>query len=452
MPKDNNVQTRVGDDVYDFLSQRANARGVSMSEYLRELLTDVTDARRGADGTIKQRLLGDIVNIGEEDGGLMTTIDRDWAAFCNSDGRARLRTLLLNEADRVYLVGQGSSLAAAKWLAARLRDRGVHASATSAQRVPQQLVGENDVVVCISRSGRTVNLIRLCKTVEGTVATVTAVGSDLYENDNVDVQVPLPTLEERLDHYSKQNFVSQLLVLQELLTAEPATVTTIRDRLAVIRSFIQDHTEHDEGGVSLRSDSAFHQTAAKLNHEDDIDLDLIATGTGRYTSHCHEFVQKYPELLYKNAVYEDPGSIRDRLLNLLYTEQALLCSIIPRNAENSSGDYQMMANHLFQNRQSVDNLLKFNPEPKPLRLLCLTFNEASGSYEQVCTSRSLYGDDSVIVLPHHDEPFINDLILYVAIYLLVYAILDRKWEQHPRVRQAIIRRVFTPDESLSEIS
>lgn len=59
--------------------------------------------------------------------------------------------------------------------------------------------------------------------------------------------------------------------------------------------------------------------------------------------------------------------------------------------------------------------------------------------ERTLQARSVYGEDSVIWLPAADDRFTQDVLVAVAHYLLVYAILDRRWTQDRQLRQEITR-------------
>lgn len=77
--------------------------------------------------------------------------------------------------------------------------------------------------------------------------------------------------------------------------------------------------------------------------------------------------------------------------------------------------------------------------------MAFTFNDLTpdATVEQQMQARSLYGRDSIIQLPNGDDAsphsFTWDVLVAVAHYLLVYAVLDRRWTQDRQLRQEIER-------------
>lgn len=146
----------------------------------------------------------------------------------------------------------------------------------------------------------------------------------------------------------------------------------------------------------------------------------------------------HTEFRHTNSTHVSLGSVQDAVLNVLYRGNAYLLTTIP-DAEDTDV-YERCLHYLFRHQNSIDNLLKLNARPQDLEAIAFTFNHGDEQrVEQTLQARSLYGDDSVIRLPEADDQFTRDVLVAVAHYLLVYAILDRRWAQDRQLREEITR-------------
>lgn len=458
MSKDEKLQARVESDVYDLVETLVDDREQSQAEFLREAVKKELEFIEEGAPNIRADMFADISALGyepsqfESEPGPAVALADTWDELMTI--RESVRVQFLEETGPIYIAGQGSSLAAGEWVAHSMRDdtatNAVH-TIPAAEFSLEQLPTDSNLLL-ISRSGVTSSVVAAAEAARETEISTTALTDPESElADEVDQTIPLPDVTEHLPHYSKQNFILQIAILYTVFVADAPTESALQQSFEAIDAFLEDHlTMHsvagpnsgDEQRLGLKSSSQFRQTAQMLLREEDIQLDPIVSAVGHYRGHCPEAVQKFTELLYRNAVAEHPGNIRDRLLNLMHAGEGYLLFIAP---EADTSDYWGAVDHVFRNEQSIDNLLRYNRNPTGIPLITLTFNDVDRDqhhFERNCKQYSTYTDQQLLTLPQHDDQFTNDLILFVGLYLFVAALLEELWNIDKTVRKTIIRRRY----------
>lgn len=129
------------------------------------------------------------------------------------------------------------------------------------------------------------------------------------------------------------------------------------------------------------------------------------------------------------------------MLNVLYDGDAYLLAVVPHRDPDVADErsrYVRFWRYLFAGEDSVSDLLAWPTGSPGLRLIALSFNAPTDQVDRKITRESVFEEDGLIVLPNHGG-FTNDLIVMAAHYLLVYAILDRRWERDWRLRQETMK-------------
>lgn len=439
------VQTRVDEEVERRLREKAKADDTSLADFVRGVLENVGSIDE-PEVTIREQFRTDLRNLVRTDGQeLVDAIQSDtWETISDPAWRTDVRETL-EDATGVYVVGHGSSHSVARWLAGKLDDR-TYVTVGTTDRISQSGSIDGSVLVAISRSGETTSIVEQVASLDDGVTTVALTRRGSTLDDLAEYTIPVPAIQESVEEYASRSLVAQVVSLQVALFDDESDLETLGEQLDAVDRFVDAQFE----GESLASGSPFKAAAEALEAEDDIRLAPIVSTVGRFYEWGYEAVLKHAEFLHANASVEDLGSIRDRLLNVLFSDDAYLLTMIPYREDES---YRRCAHHLFTSEYAIEDLLKFNIDPTPLRLFAFTFNDdetgdPQNFVERAVEERSLYGERAVVPLPSHDDSFVDDLVLFAAIYLLTYAILERRWHQDRHLRRTIIRRCYGSGDAL----
>lgn len=167
------------------------------------------------------------------------------------------------------------------------------------------------------------------------------------------------------------------------------------------------------------------------------------TGVGRYHPLGRTAAHAHMGFLHTHGDRVSIGSTVESVLNVLYHGDSYLLAVVPDrdpDVDDQRSRYVRVWRYLFADEDSVSDLLAWPSGSPGLRLIAFSFNEPTDDkeVEAKIMRESVFEEDSLIRLPDHGG-FTNDLIVMAAHYLLVYAILDRRWERDRRLRQATMK-------------
>lgn len=459
MDKDEVVQTRVSRAIKEELDNRAGNDSTVANE-VRKILAGVITTDDEPTSVVRDTFLYDLYTIGTSVSGdetgqdsITTILDQDWDELTDPDLREQVRPAVLNTEGTVYLAGQNSCYAVAAWLTDRLHEQGIDACVHAAEDVPLPALDEDDTLLLLSRTRATAITTLADRATATTDATVIGMAYKPFDIDReLDAYIPFPKPVERTTSYATRNAILQMTALHALFLTDDPSLDTYRETFETVDQFIRDQLtdsdpeEHvarielEDQEVSLSLDSPFARAAAALDREGDITDDPVVASLGPHHSLGWIGVQAHTEFLHTNSTHCSLGSVRDAVLNVLYRGNAYLLTTLPEN-DMEPDVYERCLYYLFQYQNSIDNLLKLNARPQDLEGLAFSFNADADDQrvERTLQARSIYGEDSVIWLPDADDQFTRDVLVAVAHYLLVYAILDRRWAQDRQLREEIIR-------------
>lgn len=468
------VQTRVDPETADHLRERAKEQHTTLADYLRTILDAHANPETTETGAIlKDGFLHDIYSIGTTDSdyhSIRRILHDNWDRLTDSDLREPVRDRVLNNSSTIYITGEGSSLAVSQWLAARLQDKGFDTVVAAPEDIPIPALDARDTLIAISRSGASKSIHALIqRTTDNTEASIIGFTTGLDEaGDAADLenalyeQVQLPVVNERIAPYATRSVILQMAVLQTVLLEDTPDLETMETRFSHVEEFIRAQLEFGDvtgepvdedwdgleldNGQKARLDPAcqLSQTAEALELNGDLVSDALISSLGHYHPLGREASQTHHGFLHTHAEHVNLGSIRHSRLNVLYRGNAYLITALP-DSEKEKDAYRRCYDYLFGYETAIENLLTWPSNSPGLRLIVFSYNEDRDrtNIEDRTETRSEYRDDGVVYLPDHrtddaTNGFANDVTLVVANYLLVYAILDRRWEQDRQLRDEVM--------------
>ncbi|GAB7013086.1 SIS domain-containing protein [Halolamina salina] len=385
-------------------------------------------------------------------------LDTTWEALVDDDRRTQVQDALLNADGTVYLTGQGSSLSVAYWLGQYLSSKGVETYVDTTDLVDVSVIGPSDTLVGISQSGETSSVVNTAEAADdvGVMVAVCEPGSSLV--GTADVHVPVVpigdpqdegSIDRHVDEYAVKSLYAQLTTLHTVLEMGGApSKSALQSRFADLSSWVSQQFS-ETGGLTNESD--FAQVASEIQEDSDVpairpagdagqggaQIAPIVASLGAGHAYGYEMALKLTELLHVNAAHEDVGSIKDRLLNVLYQNRGYLLTIIPPSEDPEVK--QRRLDYLDGNSHSINNMLATERRyPRPFRLVMLAFGElteeeaslrgkgAWGRAGTIQVSPDLSGGvDSISSAPLPTQ----DLFVYAALHLYVLALLEASEER-----------------------
>lgn len=468
MEKDEVVQTRVSSAIKKELDERAERNKTTVANEVRNILGGVIGTSNGTGPAVRDAFLCDLYTIGTSIPGHNDTVpDQDrilelltdhWDDWTDAELRDTVRPHILDTPGTVYIAGQNSCYAIAAWLTDRLHSRGIDACVHAAEDIPLPALDEDDTLLLLSRSGSGTAITMLADRAANTDATIITCATQPFKSTMEPAyHIPLPHVPQRTRSYATRSAILQMAAFYLLFLTDTPDRELVETTFDTVDQFIRDQLTEDSPAehiariqvndhiISLSQDSPFARTAAALDREGDIEDDPVVASLGPHHQLSWLGVQAHTEFLHTNSTHCSLGSVRDAVLNVLYRGNAYLLTTIPDAPDDNGarGDtdtvYNRCMGYLFQYERSIENLLKLNRDPQDLEAVAFTFNDDDERVEQALRARSVYGEDSVIQLPDADDQFTRDVLVAVAHYLLVYAILDQRWTQDRRLRREIER-------------
>lgn len=480
------VQTRVSADIKEQLEEQLDENGQTLADYVRDILTSVTSDDADAGRSVKTALLCDLYTLGTAVGDqdtLHTLLIDNWDQLLAD--RDAVRDTVFNTEGTVYLTGQNACYAVSAWLSNRLNDRGLDACVHAGEDVPIAALDEDDTLIAVSRTGTTGTVCHAAsRALSETDATVIGFAHEPLEIDYTPGDtdryhyITLPPVTEQTDHYATRSAIVQMAVLHLAILADSPDQDAAQQVCQHVEQFIQDQMaaaptdpgENDPEPPTLQAtirpgdgqqyfldgDSPFMQAAAALSQEGDLGDDPVFASLEPWHQLSWLGVQAHIEFLHTNATHVSLGSVRDAVLNVLYRGNAVLLTTVPfvedvEDDRDRNGPYSRTLNYLFGGGDSIDDLLRINlSKPGKLRLLAFTFNDLEHQVENEIQVRSLYRDDAVIQLPDPADSLddavsadmvelARDLTVATAHFVLVYAILEKRWTQDRKLREEVMR-------------
>lgn len=273
----------------------------------------------------------------------------------------------------------------------------------------------------------------------------------------LDTIIPLPLVGERIKPYATRSVVLQMAVLQCVILEDDPDPETMEQRFAHVEAFIHDQLrfvddgededdglELDDGRITrLDAASQLSRTADALERSDDLASDALVASLGHYHPLGREAAQTHHGFLHTHSEHVNLGSIRHSQLNVLYRGNAYLITALP-DSETEAEAYERCYDYLYGHKTSIYEFLIRASDSPGLRLVVFSFNKENRDtvIETETRKRSKYQNAAAIYLPDRSEDemngFANDVTLVVANYLLVYALLDRRWEQDAQLRNEVM--------------
>lgn len=481
MDKDEVVQTRVSKKIKGELKDRAEDKDTTVAEEIRTILGGVFGTDDDTDTAARDNLLHDLATINTttaEQDSLATILETHWGQLLNV--RTTIRPTIRNTDGTVYIAGQGTSYAIGDWLAARLQERSLDVVTHPAEDVPLSALDTDDTLILITRSGDTQSITALADRAQATGATLVAVSTKKFlPFDTSDAEteelywLELPDAQdfEQTEVYTTRHAFFTMAVLYAVVLADDPSLDAVQNVFGYVDEVIHNQLaplselEDDEAAAVkrrmsvieldgddyyLNDDSPFVQAVDALDDDNSLAADPILAGLGPFNALGWFGVQSHSEFLLTTAAHIDIGSIQNRLFNVLYHGEAYLVATLPLEETDR---YDRALNYLFSGQTSVASLLRYPRESRSFRVLAFTFNDLESRIENELQLVGLYGEDGLIPLPdpeavidgldpeEDDElaAFGRDLLLAAAHYFLVYAILERRWEQDHRLREEVTR-------------
>lgn len=484
------VSFRIDEDIHDRIQERARENGETKTEIVRSLLemefkdedvpvnivgefhaditstwaTDTDDGlRRSSSNAIYSPLDGETKHRAPLSDSVLRRFDEDIRHFTAGPNNSstdipvtsELRRVLFEDAETVYVAAHGSSLSIARWLASRLRTKGIKARAAAAVRTANRPITADDAVVVVSRSGETDTLLTLADRVpEGTSRiAVTQAGTSL--TNVTDYTVYVPEINEHVEEYASRSLLAQVLSVLEFIFDELPDYSTLVRWSVALDAFVSAQFQSDR--ERLREESSFAAVARTMENHGDLTADPILTGAGTDYTYGKEFQLKLTEFLHANATREHVSTLRDGLVNVLFREEAYLLTFLPPTWEE--GARNEWRSHLLDGEESIRGLLEGTTTPgaaPELRLIVLGFDSPDAALPAAVQRESFYGEHGYIALdgPAFDVLGVSDssevprafldLYAFTAVYTFVYAMLERRWRHDRDLQKTVINRVYDP--------
>lgn len=462
MSKDEVVQTRISTELKNQLKNQKDDNQ-TLADHIRTILDGVAGKEALEGASIKAALLCDLYSLissvpGQDS--IPDVLDQHWDTLTATELREETRPQLLDPPGAVYIAGQGSSYAVGSWFAASLQERGVDASIHPAEDIPVRALDADDILILLSYTGQTRSITELADRAVNRDATLIGVSTDPSRiNRSLDYHIELPPIEERVDSYATRSVILQMAALQTSILADNPTRDAVQAVFNVVDRYVHDQLasedppdrnaviEVDDQPYYLSDDSPYARAATVLHDDNSLAADPIVASLGPYNVLGWIGVQSHTDFLHTTAGHVDLGSVRDRVVNVLYHGDAYLVATIP---DQETDWYDRSLGYLFQHEDSIANLLRYPQKSRSFRVLAFTFNDRDAPIETDIRRMALYGEDGLFRLPDPGDEaemeldaataaFGRDVMVAVAQYLLVYAILEERWDQDQQLRQEITR-------------
>lgn len=372
----------------------------------------------------------------------------------------RIREAVLTDTGTVYVAGHGSSLSTAHWLVSRLRREGVPARAAGAVPTAAEPIRPTDVVIGISRSGRTDTLLELFDAVPDGTTRVALTRKGRPLGNRADHIVYAPPITEAVEPYATKSLLGQVLTLQEVVFDDLPALSDLVAWSAALEAFVdaQFAPASDEAGYRIDADSQFGRIVEEMETRGDLASAPLVASAGSGHAYGHELHLKLTEFTHTNAAWEHVSLLRDRLVNTLFREQAYLLSVLPREEESTARD--RWREYLLDGSDSVRDLLGDTTVPGgdvDYRLVVLGFDAGDSALADAIKHASTYGERAYLALDPTASPFAPDapdlpeafldLATFTAVSLFSHAVLERRWRHDRQLRQTVIERVYDPEET-----
>lgn len=212
---------------------------------------------------------------------------------------------LVKGAEKLYLTGCGTASYAAMMGAEYLRAAGVECEVEQAHEIEYRAeeIGEDDVVVAVSQSGETADLLSaLRKTDASVVAAVNVAGSTLARNAEKALMI---NAGPEIGVASTKAFTAQMVVLKLLAAELSGELEQVRDSVMRTAEKVEMTVEQNEQAVS--------ELSTKFAEKDDVYF--IGRGKGRILA--YEAALKLKELSYIHAEGFPGGEFKHGTLALV---------------------------------------------------------------------------------------------------------------------------------------
>lgn len=447
------VTIRIDEDKKKKLENLANQNQEGLSAYTRSIINSHL-LSEDHDADVRRELRKDIKEIGGqlemEDSVVTSVINDAWDVIGDATFRDRVRKLVFEETNHVYIIGHGSSQSVAVWLAERLREQGISANADTSGGYLVADTGTGDVggslttdtVIVISRSGETDVVQKAINRLEAKhILGVTKLGSSIAET--ADDVVPHPQPNEHLGPYATKSLIAAIVTLQVTLFDENPTMEDIERRFDAVKRLLKNEFGGDDSVTGLSQQSGFVQLAAELDAQDHLAADPIVPSMGWQAGVGTEIAQKLTELLFVHGDACDLAAVRDGVLNSVISGQGYFLTILP-DAENEA--YDIYDKLLFDHPEAIDTLLTDASQVGGSPIACLSF-DADAKIERKIRNRSAYGDAAVVELSipmstYVNDPFTRELLGFVGGLLFTFALLCRRWPQDDQFKTHVIEDVY----------
>lgn len=455
-----NLTLPLDPDVYDWLDEQAAEKNQTKEAFVESLI----EAWYREQSNRSERVF---INFRED---LITGLDPEnpnsiyqgilnitWDALVDGERRTRVRDALVNVDGTVYLTGQGSSLSVAHWLSHYLSSQGVATRVDTTELLDVSVVGPSDTLVCISQSGETTNVVDAAEAAEnaGDVLAVCESGTSLVRAADVHVPVvPIGGPEEdgsidrHVEEYAVKSLYGKLTTLHTVLDIGGShSKSALQSRFADLSGWVRQQFSETGG---LADGSNFAKVASAIQEEKEVpdirpsgddghggaQIAPIVASLGAGHAYGYEAALKLTELLHVNAAHEDVGSIKDRLLNVLYQQRGYVLTVIPPSESQAVKERRLgyLDGYSHSINQMLSNERRF---PRPFPLVMIAFGELSEE-ESNLSSKGIWGragtvqvspelSDNVDSISSAPLPT-QDLFVYAAIHLYVFALLEASEE------------------------
>lgn len=494
------ISARVDEDIYGQIKDRARENDESVSDVIRDLLElefgnedvpinivgEYYSDLRSAWGTEADPDMepAEIMDMGRDspiegegsrvpkDGSIIRRFATHTQELVTSPNyKATIQDAIFQDSATVRVAGHGSSLSVAHWLVSRLQREGVPATAAGAIETTNSPISDDDVVIGISRSGRTDVLVELFdQAPQG--ATYIAVTRDesLPLSKAADHTVYVPPIDEEVEEYATKSLLAQVLSLQEVVFDDLPGYSELVLWSAALEEFVDSQFDDSSSGYTIDKSSQFGQITEEMENQGDLALDPLITSTGSGQAYGHELQLKLTEFSHANAAREHATMVRDRLVNTLYREKAYLLSILPRDDEGDTKRYWRQ--YLLEGPDSVRDLLDNTTVPGAdvsYKLVAMGYENPDSQLVETIKQASVYGERAYLSLEPDQSAFLRetnwggdsdeppaatelpeaflDLYTFTAIYLFVFAALERRWRHDRQLRKSVIKRVYPSQNS-----
>lgn len=498
------VSARVDEDIYGQIKDRARENDESVSDIIRDLLelefgneevpinivgeyySDLHSAwATEADPDMEST---EVMNLGSEspiegegsrvpkEGSIIrqfATHTRDLVTQPNY--KTPIQDAIFQDSATIHVAGHGSSLSVAHWLVYRLQREGVSATAAGAIETTNSPISADDVVIGISRSGQTDTLVELFnRAPRGATCIAVTRDESLPLSKAADHTVYVPSIDEEIEEYTMKSLFAQVLSLQEVVFDDLPGYSELVLWSAALEEFVDSQFDDSSSGYSIDKSSQFGQITEEMENQGDLALDPLIASTGSGQAYGHELQLKLTEFLHTNATKEHASLVRDRLVNTLYREKAYVLSILPRGDEADAKRYWRQ--YLLEGPDSVRDLFDNTVVPGEdvsYKLVAMGCENPDSQLVETIKQASVYGQRAYLSLEPDQSAFLRetnwggdsdeppvatelpeaflDLYTFTAIYLFVFAALERRWRHDRQLRKSVIKRVY-PHETRGENS